>query len=128
LKIQALTTRNIATELINRYKGAKLLLSDDYNKTVASRESIVNHIDGRFYINRNLTNYKLRWENDNSIITYSVNENIEIQNMIDDHLVLPISNVPRYVLTYECKTFDTRLYELSKLDNFKDDVLTHEQD
>lgn len=76
-KIQAHTTKNMANFFLSKYKGAKLVLRDRFNKDLVDEEGIGERKSGKIRINRKLNNYLIKWRSNDRLISYLVDESAQ---------------------------------------------------
>ena len=76
-KIQAFTTKNMADFFLSKYGGAKLILNDRFNKELAMTEGATSKKTGRVRMNKNLSNYKLKWNSDDRTIDWTQENGIK---------------------------------------------------
>jgi hypothetical protein len=115
-KIQALTTKNMASDFLETYGGsAKLVLNDKYNKKIAKTEPFLRRKNGRLIVNKRFTNYKIKWKNDRAVITYKVNENFYKIRLSEDRMTPLNIPKPKYTLTLESKTYEQKLAKLIRM-------------
>jgi len=119
-KIQALTTKNMSDFFLSKYGGAKLVLRDRLNKEIVKQEGAVQHSSGNIILNKNLSNYKLKWKGPDRLISYQVDEsdqkNFEaLEELINLENQQKIKTQPKYVFTIQSDLY-AKLLERVKLD------------
>ena len=105
-KIQALTTKNMANFFLSKYGGAKLVLKDRFNKDLAMKEGAIRKKSGQTYMNKNLSNYKLKWNGEDRLISYQVDETAQknfeaLVALVDLDNQQKIKVKPSYVFTIQ---------------------------
>ena len=105
-KIQAFTTKNMADFFLSKYGGAKLVLKDRFNKDLAMTEGAVRKRAGKIIMNKNLSNYKLKWNTSDRLISYQVDETAQknfeaLEELVDLDNQQKIKVKPSYVFTIQ---------------------------
>ena len=105
-KIQAFTTKNMSDFFLSKYGGAKLVLKDRFNKEVAMEEGATRKKSGRTLMNKNLSNYKLKWYGGDRLISYQVDETAQknfeaLEELVDLDNQQKIRIRPSYVFTIQ---------------------------
>lgn len=113
-KIQAFTTKNMADFFLSKYGGAKLILNDRFNKDLAMTEGATSKKTGRVRMNKNLSNYKLKWNSDDRIIWYHVDESAQknfeaLEELVDLDNQQKIRIKPKYVFTIQSDQYSQLL-------------------
>lgn len=113
-KIQAFTTKNMADFFLDKYGGAKLVLKDRFNKEIVTKEGAVTKKFGKTLMNKNLNNYKLKWNTTDRVISYWVDESAQknfeaLEELItlDNQTNIKIS--PSYVFTIKSNNYNQLL-------------------
>ena len=119
-KIQALTTKNMSDFFLSKYGGAKLVLIDRFNKELVRNEGAIRNKSGKIHINKNLSNYKLKWRSPGVLISYKVDEtaqkNFEVlEELIDIENQQNIRTRPSYLFTIQSDMY-IKLLERVKYD------------
>ena len=105
-KIQAFTTKNMSDFFLYKYGGASLVLKDRFNKDLVKNEGAIRKKSGQMVMNKNLSNYKLRWKADDRLISYQVDETAQknfeaLEELIDLENQQKIKVKPTYVFTIQ---------------------------
>lgn len=105
-KIQAFTTKNMADFFLSKYGGAKLVLKDRFNKELAMTEGAIRRKAGKVLMNKNLSNYKLKWSTDDQLISYQVDETAQknfeaLEELVNLENQQKIRIKPSYVFTIQ---------------------------
>lgn len=105
-KIQAFTTKNMADFFLSKYGGAKLVLKDRFNKDLAMTEGATQKKSGYTLMNKNLSNYKLKWRGGDRLISYQVDETAQknfeaLEELVDLDNQEKIRIRPSYVFTIQ---------------------------
>lgn len=113
-KIQAFTTKNMADFFLSKYGGAKLILKDRFNKKLAMTEGAVFKKYGKTKMNKNLTNYKLKWSSEDRVISYLIDEsgqkNFEaLGELIHSEEKQHKNAKPSYVFTIQSQNYNSML-------------------
>jgi hypothetical protein len=113
-KIQAHTTKNMSDFFLSKYGGAKLILMDRFNKELMMQEGAISRNAGKYHMNKNLNNYKLRWKGNDRLISYKVDEsdqkNFEvIEELVNIENQERIRIKPDYIFTIESKEYQNLL-------------------
>lgn len=113
-KIQAFTTKNMADFFLSKYGGAKMVLKDRFNKDLAMLEGAISKRSGKTIINKNLSNYKLKWNSQDRLISYQVDESAQknfeaIEELVDIENQEKIKVKPSYVFTIQSNTYNELL-------------------
>jgi len=109
-KIQAFTTKNMSDFFLSKYGGAKLVLKDRFNKGVAITEGATYKKSGKTRMNKNLSNYKLKWKANDRLISYQVDETAQknfeaLEELIDIENQQKIRIKPNYVFTIQSEKY-----------------------
>lgn len=123
-KIQAHTTKNMSDFFLSKYGGARLVLMDRFNKDIVTQEGAIEKIAGKYQMNKNLNNYKLKWAGKDRLISYKVDESAQknflvIEELVDIDNQARIEVEPDYVFTIESMAYPELLARVKM-----DDVLT----
>jgi len=113
-KIQAFTTKNMSDFFLSKYGGAKLVLKDRFNKDLVNKEGAVRSKSGKIRMNKNLNNYKLKWNSTNRLISYQVDESAQknfeaLEELIDIDNQEKIKIRPTYVFTIQSDAYEQLL-------------------
>jgi hypothetical protein len=113
-KIQALTTKNMADFFLSKYGGAKVVLKDHFNKQLVQSEGVAHRRYGKIKMNKNLSNYKLKWRADDRLISYQVDETAQknfeaLEELINLDNQQKIRIKPKYVFTIQSKNYNQLL-------------------
>ena len=113
-KIQAFTTKNMADFFLSKYGGAKLVLKDRFNKDLFSKEGAIRNKSGQIIMNKNLNNYKLKWNTSDRLISYQVDESAQknfeaLEELIDLDNQQKITIKPTYVFTIQSEQYEQLL-------------------
>lgn len=122
-KIQALTTKNMSDFFISKYGGARLVLKDRFNKELAKNEGPIRRRSGQIVMNKNLSNYKLKWSDSDRLISYQVDEtsqkNFEaIEQLIDLDNQQKIRVRPSYIFTIQSDRYGGLLARVKRQEAF----------
>ena len=122
-KIQALTTKNMSDFFLSKYGGAKLVLKDRFNKELAMTEGAVRKKFGRIQMNKNLSNYKLKWKSSDRLISYRVDETAQknfeaLEEIIDLDNQQKINVRPSYVFTIQSDQYSDLLARVKYEETF----------
>ena len=109
-KIQAFTTKNMADFFLSKYGGAKLVLKDRFNKDLAMTEGAIRRKAGKVLMNKNLSNYKLKWSSDDQLISYQVDETAQknfeaLEELVNLDNQQKIRVRPSYVFTIQSDNY-----------------------
>lgn len=118
-KIQAFTTKNMSDFFLSKYGGAKLILKDRFNKNLAMTEGAVQQISGKTQMNKNLSNYKLKWKSTDRLIYYYVNESAQknfeaLEELIDIENQQKIEIEPKYIFTIQSSRYNQLLARIQR--------------
>ena len=105
-KIQAFTTKNMSDFFLSKYGGAKLVLKDRFNKELAMTEGATRKKSGKMYMNKNLSNFKLKWKGGDRLISYQVDETAQknfeaLEELVNLNNQQKIKIKPSYVFTIQ---------------------------
>jgi len=122
-KIQALTTKNMSDFFISKYGGARLVLKDRFNKELAKNEGAIRKRSGQIVMNKNLSNYKLKWNDNDRLISYQVDETSQknfdaIEQLIDLDNQQKIRVRPSYVFTIQSDRYGGLLSRIKNQEAF----------
>jgi len=122
-KIQAFTTKNMSDFFLSKHGGAKLVLKDRFNKELAMIEGATRKKSGRTLMNKNLSNYKLKWKSNDRLITYQVDETAQknfeaLEVLIDVENQQKIKTNPSYVFTIQSEKYSKLLMRVKNDDAF----------
>ena len=126
-KIQAHTTKNMSSFFLSKYGGAKLVLSDEYNKSLVKSEGALHRRGGKLAMNKNLSNYKLKWHSGDRYISYQVDETAQksfetLEETIDLDNQKKIKVNPKYVFSIISRQYTSLLSRVKM-----DELLAHNQ-
>lgn len=112
--MQAFTTKNMSDFFLSKYRGAKLVLKDRFNKDIVRHEGAVKRKFGKMLMNKNLNNYKLKLKDSDRLISYQVNESAQksfemLKNLPDAKSQGKIDIEPSYVFTIQSKSYNNLL-------------------
>ncbi|MCG8307226.1 MAG: hypothetical protein MI975_07515 [Cytophagales bacterium] len=113
-KIQAFTTKNMSDFFLSKYGGARLVLKDRFNKNLAMTEGAVRKRSGQIVMNKNLSNYKLKWKDRDRLISYQVDETAQknfeaLEELVDLEHLRKIEVKPMYVFTIQSDKYNQLL-------------------
>lgn len=119
LKIQAFTTKNMADFFLSKYGGAKLVLKDRFNRELVMTEGAIRKKSGKVVMNRNLSNYKLKWRSAERLISYQVDEtsqkNFEaLEELVNEENQQKIKVRPSYVFTIQSNDYPRLLAQIKR--------------
>lgn len=120
-KIQAFTTKNMSDFFLSKHGGAKLVLKDRFNKELAMAEGATKKRSGRTRMNKNLSNYKLKWRGADRLISYQVDETAQknfeaLEELVDLDNQQKIKVKPSYIFTIQSDQY-TQLLARVKYDD-----------
>ena len=90
------------------------MLKDRFNKDLVNKEGAVRSKSGKIRMNKNLNNYKLKWNSTNRLISYQVDESAQknfeaLEELIDIDNQEKIKIRPTYVFTIQSDAYEQLL-------------------
>lgn len=118
-KIQAFTTKNMSDFFLSKYGGAKLVLKDRFNKELAMNEGATKKKSGKIQMNKNLSNYKLKWKGGDRLISYQVDETAQknfeaLEELVNLDNQQKIKIKPSYVFTIQSDKYTQLLVRVKR--------------
>ncbi len=112
VKMQAFLRVDRTNDFLGKYGRAKIYVSDYSNKKLLERESVLTKVNGKTRINKNLSQYTLKWVREELDISYEVNKKADttaVKGKEYSEMKLASGDQYRYKLTFQSRDFDNRM-------------------
>jgi hypothetical protein len=99
------------------------VLKDRFNKELAMTEGAIRRKAGKVFMNKNLSNYKLKWSTDDQLISYQVDETAQknfeaLEELVNLDNQQKIRVKPSYVFTIQSDDYSMLLARVKRDEAF----------